>query len=57
MSYKSDDRIAPLVAALDVDDIGLWWDANLGGGSAWRASIESELKNCVRLSEFPQLSK
>ncbi|MDP1026854.1 TIR domain-containing protein [Sphingomonas sp. KR1UV-12] len=45
MSYKSEDRarVAPLVAALEADGVGVWWDAHIGGGSEWRDSIESEL--------------
>ena len=45
MSYKSEDRgrVAPLVAALEADGVGVWWDAHIGGGSAWRDSIETEL--------------
>lgn len=51
VSYKSEDRdrVAPLVAALEADGIGLWWDAHLGGGSAWRDEIEAALNaaRCV----------
>ncbi len=45
VSYKSEDRarVAPLVAALEADGVGVWWDAHIGGGSAWRDTIESEL--------------
>ncbi|UAJ09030.1 TIR domain-containing protein [Glacieibacterium megasporae] len=51
VSYKSEDRerVAPLVAALEADGVGLWWDAHLGGGAAWRDTIEAELNaaRCV----------
>jgi TolB-like protein/Tfp pilus assembly protein PilF len=51
VSYKSDDRVrvAPLVAALEADGVGVWWDAHIGGGSEWRDTIESELNaaRCV----------
>jgi serine/threonine-protein kinase len=51
VSYKSEDRarVAPLVAALEADGIALWWDAHLGGGSAWRDEIERNLNaaKCV----------
>lgn len=51
VSYKSEDRarIAPLVAALESDGVAVWWDAHIGGGTAWRETIESELNaaRCV----------
>ena len=51
VSYKSEDRarVAPLVAALEADGIGVWWDAHIGGGTAWRDTIETELNaaRCV----------
>ena len=51
VSYKSEDRtrVAPLVAALEGEGFDVWWDAHIGGGSAWRESIESELNaaRCV----------
>ena len=51
VSYKSEDRarVAPLVAALEADGVSLWWDAHLGGGAAWRDTIERELNGarCV----------
>jgi TolB-like protein/tetratricopeptide (TPR) repeat protein len=51
VSYKSEDRdrVAPLVAALEADGVGLWWDAHIGGGTAWRDTIETELNaaRCV----------
>ena len=45
VSYKSEDRdrVAPLVAALEFDGLAVWWDAHLGGGDAWRDTIEDEL--------------
>ena len=45
VSYKSEDRarVAPLVAALEADGVGVWWDAHIGGGSSWRQTIEDEL--------------
>ena len=51
MSYKSEDRarVTPLVAALEADGVGVWWDAHIGGGTEWRDTIESELNaaRCV----------
>ncbi len=51
VSYKSEDRarVALLVAALEADGFDLWWDAHLGGGTAWREAIERELNaaRCV----------
>ena len=51
VSYKSEDRtrVAPLVKALESDGFGVWWDAHIGGGSAWRETIENELNaaRCV----------
>ena len=51
VSYKSEDRarVAPLVAALEADGVGVWWDAHIGGGTEWRGSIERELNaaRCV----------
>jgi len=51
VSYKSEDRsrVAPLVEALELDGVGIWWDAHIGGGAAWRETIESELNaaHCV----------
>ena len=51
VSYKSEDRprVAPLVAALEADGVGVWWDAHIGGGAEWRDTIESELNaaRCV----------
>ena len=51
VSYKSEDRprVASLVAALETDGVGVWWDAHIGGGSEWRETIESELNagRCV----------
>ena len=37
------------MAALEADGVALWWDAHLGGGSAWRDTIENELNaaQCV----------
>ena len=45
VSYKAEDRarVAPLVAALEADGVTLWWDAHIGGGADWRATIEAEL--------------
>ncbi len=51
VSYKSEDRarVAPLVAALEADGVGVWWDAHIGGGTEWRETIENELNaaRCV----------
>lgn len=46
VSYKAEDRarVAPLVKALQADGLSLWWDAHIGGGEDWRASIESNLE-------------
>ena len=51
VSYKAEDRkrVTPLVAALEADGLGVWWDAQIGGGAAWRKAIEAELNaaGCV----------
>lgn len=45
VSYKAEDRrrVQPLVEALEADGFSVWWDARVGGGSAWRRAIETEL--------------
>ena len=45
VSYKAEDRrrVRPLVEALESDGFSVWWDAEIGGGAAWRQSIEAEL--------------
>ena len=45
VSYKAEDRrrVQPLVEALEAEGFTVWWDAQIGGGSAWRRSIETEL--------------
>jgi serine/threonine-protein kinase len=51
ISYKAEDqrRVRPLVEALEADGLSVWWDAEIGGGAAWRQSIEEELEaaRCV----------
>lgn len=51
VSYKAEDRrrVQPLVQALQADGYSVWWDAQIGGGTAWRHSIETELNaaKCV----------
>ncbi|HEY7006226.1 MAG TPA: TIR domain-containing protein [Sphingomicrobium sp.] len=51
VSYKAEDRrrIRPLVEALQADGFSVWWDEQIGGGTAWRQSIEAELNaaKCV----------
>lgn len=51
VSYKAEDRrrVKPLVDALEGEGFSVWWDAQIGGGSAWRQTIESELNaaKCV----------
>jgi TolB-like protein/Tfp pilus assembly protein PilF len=51
VSYKAEDRrrVRPLVAALEADGVSVWWDTQIGGGTAWRDSIERELNvaRCV----------
>ena len=51
VSYKAEDRrrVRPLVDALEADGLSVWWDAEIGGGAAWRQSIEAELDSarCV----------
>ena len=51
VSYKAEDRrrVKPLVDALESEGFSVWWDAQIGGGSAWRQTIESELNaaKCV----------
>lgn len=38
-----------MVHALQADGYSVWWDAQIGGGTAWRHSIETELNaaKCV----------
>ena len=45
VSYKAEDRarVAPLVHALEADGYSIWWDAEIGGGEAWRDTICREL--------------
>lgn len=45
VSYKAEDRrrVQPLVESLEADGFSVWWDVQIGGGAAWRASIETEL--------------
>jgi TolB-like protein len=51
VSYKAEDRrrVKPLVEALQAEGFSVWWDEQIGGGSAWRQSIEAELNaaKCV----------
>jgi serine/threonine-protein kinase len=51
VSYKAEDRrrIRPLVEALQAEGYSVWWDEQIGGGSAWRQTIENELNaaKCV----------
>ena len=51
VSYKAEDRprVRPLVEALESDGLSVWWDAHIGGGDAWRDSIEKQLEDacCV----------
>lgn len=51
VSYKAEDRrrIKPLVEALQGEGFSVWWDEQIGGGSAWRQVIEAELNaaKCV----------
>ena len=51
VSYKAEDRrrVKLLVEALERDGRSVWWDARIGGGAAWRESIEAELDSaqCV----------
>ena len=51
VSYKAEDRrrVKPLVEALEADGYSVWWDEQIGGGTAWRHSIEVELNaaKCV----------
>jgi serine/threonine-protein kinase len=45
VSYKAEDRprVAPLVHALEAEGYSVWWDAQIGGGEAWRDTICREL--------------
>lgn len=51
VSYKAEDRkrIRPLVEALQAEGFSVWWDEQIGGGAAWRHTIEAELNSakCV----------
>jgi TolB-like protein len=46
VSYKAEDRrrVKPLVAALKSAGFSVWWDEQIGGGAAWRHTIEAELE-------------
>jgi serine/threonine-protein kinase len=45
VSYKAEDRprLQLLVAALEAEGFGVWWDAHIGGGTNWRRDIEEHL--------------
>jgi TolB-like protein/tetratricopeptide (TPR) repeat protein len=45
VSYKAEDRrrVRPLVDALRAEGFSVWWDEQIGGGAAWRHTIETEL--------------
>jgi TolB-like protein/cytochrome c-type biogenesis protein CcmH/NrfG len=45
VSYKAEDRprVRPLVEALEAEGLAVWWDEQVGGGEAWRESIEQQL--------------
>jgi TolB-like protein/tetratricopeptide (TPR) repeat protein len=45
ISYKAEDRprVRPLVDALEAEGLLVWWDEQVGGGEAWRESIEQQL--------------
>ena len=51
VSYKAQDRarLVQLVEALEAEGFAVWWDEQIGGGTAWRQAIEAELNstNCV----------
>ena len=51
VSYKAEDRrrVKQLVDALEGEGFSVWWDAQIGGGAAWRRKIETELNaaKCV----------
>lgn len=51
VSYKAEDRrrVKRLVEALEADNHSVWWDEQIGGGSAWRHEIEAALNaaKCV----------
>ena len=52
VSYKAEDRrrVKPLVDALATDGFSVWWDEQIGGGAAWRQSIETELNSVTFMS-------
>ncbi len=45
VSYKAEDRkrVRPLVEALQADGYSVWWDEQIGGGAAWRDTIQEQL--------------
>ena len=51
VSYKAEDRarVRLLVEALETDGLAVWWDAQVGGGEAWRETIAEQLDSapCV----------
>ena len=45
VSYKSEDRerVRPLIDALAAEGLTVWWDVQIEGGAAWRATIAARL--------------
>ena len=51
LSYASEDRdrVIPLVAVLEAQDLSVWWDRDIGIGASYDREIEHQLKDarCV----------
>ena len=45
VSYKREDRsrVKPLVEALGVAGVPVWWDVQIEGGARWRETIKEKL--------------
>ena len=45
VSYKAEDRprVAPLVQALELNGLSVWWDTQIAAGSEWRSDIQRQL--------------
>jgi len=45
VSYKAEDRarVQPLIDALELEGLSVWWDARIGGGANWREDIQAHL--------------
>lgn len=42
-SQKDEQRVRPIISALEAQGYTVWWDTHLDGGARWRAKIKTEL--------------